>query len=414
MTTRNKRLSYTIQYKQGVLNYAKVHGNRAAARHFGPPPTEKMIRTWQLQEDRLKTAKKQKHNLRCPAPSWPELENAIKMWVIDKRNSGIRSEGWYYRFMKRHDLSMRTKTTIAQKMPADYEEKIQAFHRFVINACKKTSFELVQIGNMDEIPLTFDVPSNKTVSVKGSKSITIKTTSHEKTHYMLKTHPKEKLEKGAIVHVHPKGWMDEAGMKLWLQNVLVRRPGGLLRKPSLLVWDQFRAHRTETIKNKVRELKTQIALISGGLTCQLQPLDILVNKLFKQKARERWNKWIGDPHHDLTPSGRMKQPSISEVCEWVKKSWEDIKAEVIVKSFKKCGISNALDGTEDNILFEEGDTSGDGNSSDDDFLIFDDDDNEKVWFYSRVHSDPETYNLHSDAQKETAQREHASVNALNN
>ncbi|KAG8235759.1 hypothetical protein J437_LFUL015380 [Ladona fulva] len=36
---------------------------------------------------------------------------------------------------------------------------------------------------MDEIPLTFDVPSNKTVSVKGSRSITIKTTGHEKTHY---------------------------------------------------------------------------------------------------------------------------------------------------------------------------------------------------------------------------------------
>ncbi|KAG8235949.1 hypothetical protein J437_LFUL016271 [Ladona fulva] len=73
----------------------------------------------------------------------------------------------------------------------------------------------------------------------------------------------------------------------------------------------------------------------------------------------------------------MKRPSISEVCEWVKKSWEDIKAEVIVKSFKKCGISNALDGTEDDALFKEGDTSDDRNSSDDDFFIFDDDDNEK-------------------------------------
>ncbi|KAG8235948.1 hypothetical protein J437_LFUL016270 [Ladona fulva] len=189
MTTGNKRLNYTIQYKLGVLNYAKVHGNRtAAARHFGPPPTKKMICSWQLQEDQLKTAKKQKHNLRCPAPSWPELENAIKMWVIDKRNTGIivstktiineakgfaekhgnqnfsGSEGWCYRFMKRHGLSTRTKTIIAQIMSADYEEKILAFHRFVINACKKTSFKLGQIGNMDEIPLTFDVPSNKTVS----------------------------------------------------------------------------------------------------------------------------------------------------------------------------------------------------------------------------------------------------------
>ena len=34
MTTGNKILSYTMQYKLEVLNYAEVHGNRAAARHF--------------------------------------------------------------------------------------------------------------------------------------------------------------------------------------------------------------------------------------------------------------------------------------------------------------------------------------------------------------------------------------------
>jgi hypothetical protein len=48
----------------------------------------------------------------------------------------------------------------------------------------------------------------------------------------------------------------------------------------------------------------------------------------------------------------------------------------IVKSLKKCGISNALDGSEDDILCEESDTSSDNNheddfsGSDDDFLGF--------------------------------------------
>ena len=46
---------------------------------------------------------------------------------------------------------------------------------------KKLCFEIRQLGNMDEVPSTFDVPSNKTVDVKGAKTIMIKTSGNEKT-----------------------------------------------------------------------------------------------------------------------------------------------------------------------------------------------------------------------------------------
>jgi hypothetical protein len=79
--------------------------------------------------------------------------------------------------------------------------------------------------------------------------------------------------------------------------------------------------------------------------------------------REEWTKWMAMPDSDLTLTGRMRRPSISQVCEWVKKSWETVKTETVVKSFKKCGISNRLDGTEDDILFEE--NRGDSSESSD-------------------------------------------------
>ena len=78
----------------------------------------------------------------------------------------------------------------------------------------------------------------------------------------------------------------------------------------------------------------------------------------------------------LHQEGRVKRPSISNVCEWVKNSWQGVKSETIVKSLKKCGIGNALDGSEDDILYEESDTSSENNheddfsGSDDDFLGF--------------------------------------------
>jgi len=60
----------------------------------------------------------------------------------------------------------------------------------------------------------------------------------------------------------------------------------------------------------------------------------------------------------------------------VKKSWQRVKSETIIKSLKKCGISNALDGSENDILYEESDASSEKNheddfsGSDDDFLGF--------------------------------------------
>ena len=41
----------------------------------------------------------------------------------------------------------------------------------------------------------------------------------------------------------------------------------------------------------------------------------------------------------LTPAGKVKQPSISNVCEWVKNSWQRVKSETIVKSLKNVALA---------------------------------------------------------------------------
>jgi len=90
---------------------------------------------------------------------------------------------WCKIFMRINGLYLRTKTTIAQKLLCEYKRKIIEFHKYVINMRKKLCFEIGQLGNMDEVPLPFDVPSNETVDVKGAKTIMIKTSGNEKTRY---------------------------------------------------------------------------------------------------------------------------------------------------------------------------------------------------------------------------------------
>jgi len=53
---------------------------------------------------------------------------------------------------------------------------------------------------------------------------------------------------------------------------------------SLLVLDAFRGHTVDNVKNQLVEKNTNIAIIPGGCTSKLQPLDVLINKSFKSKV----------------------------------------------------------------------------------------------------------------------------------
>ena len=98
-------------------------------------------------------ADRSKKTLRSCASKWPKLEKYVKNWIIDHRKNEIAvsmkmiliearrlaieisitdfagTTSWCKRFMRRNGLCMHTKTTIAQKLPHEYERKIIEFHK---------------------------------------------------------------------------------------------------------------------------------------------------------------------------------------------------------------------------------------------------------------------------------------------
>ncbi|KAE8742226.1 hypothetical protein FOCC_FOCC012241 [Frankliniella occidentalis] len=96
------------------------------------------------------------------------------------------------RVMKRNNLNVRRRTTIAQRLPQDYEEKLLKFQRQVLRRSNAYVIALLrernnplpgQIGNADQTPLYRDMPSRTSVDTKGKKSISIKKTGSEKTRF---------------------------------------------------------------------------------------------------------------------------------------------------------------------------------------------------------------------------------------
>ena len=153
-------------------------------------------------------------------------------------------------------------------------------------------------------------------------------------------------------------------MKIWIKKVWQSRIGGLGRRRSLFVLDSFEAHKTEQVKHSFKSENTDLAVIPGGLTSVLQPLDVCLNKPFKDRVRQKWMAWMAEGIHELKAGGCQKKPSEELMCQWIGEAWRDIPREMVANLFLKCGITNSLDGSEDDFIFDT--------SSDDESIVTDD------------------------------------------
>jgi len=59
--------------------------------------------------------------------------------------------------------------------------------------------------------------------------------------------------------------------------------------------------------------------------------------------------------HTFTASGKKRRAELDVICNWIKEAWEEIPQQLIRKSFLKCSITSAMDGTEDHILWDDED-----------------------------------------------------------
>ena len=99
-----------------------------------------------------------------------------------------------------------------------------------------------------------------------------------------------------------------------------------------------------------RQAKTDVSLIPGGLTKQLQPADVSWNKPFKGAYGELYSNWMANGEKSYTPTGNMRAPDKLLCLQWVKEAWKSVTTDIIVRSFRSCGISVNIDGSEDSFI----------------------------------------------------------------
>jgi hypothetical protein len=92
-------------------------------------------------------------------------------------------------------------------------------------------------------------------------------------------------------------------------------------------------------------------------------------RIYSHNSRHRiiHAQWMAEGGHSLTPTGKIRRPSIELMCSWTVRAWDMVDQPVIVTSFLKTGISNALDGSEDDALWQTEENVDEASESEEDY-----------------------------------------------
>ena len=69
--------------------------------------------------------------------------------------------------------------------------------------------------------------------------------------------------------------------------------------------------------------------------------------------RQKWNEWITSGAGKTTKAGNLSKPDLNVVVSWVWEALDEIPCDMVKKSFLKCGITNQMDESEDDCLYED-------------------------------------------------------------
>ena len=201
------RRSYSTEFKLKVIErYHELNDVSLCATEF--KITRREIQRWRSQYDKLRdlTARTRKHG---------------KTMRRRRRLDYAKT----CRFLRRHGLVSRRVTTQGQGIPGNAAEQSKKFMADMKTA--SSALPLNAVGNMDEIPFWFDLPSAETYDFKGLKTIKSRTTGNEKLRFTvvltalangaklkpmlifegLKNVPKGKFPDGCVVTVAKGGSM---------------------------------------------------------------------------------------------------------------------------------------------------------------------------------------------------------------
>lgn len=244
-----------------------------------------------------------------------------KVYPAEQPTSFPLSNEWFRSFLSWHHISLRFITNKASQLPADIADAILNWVRFNRRNSKlrpddKGELEdlparigchqLSNISNMDQTPLPFECLEGQTYNKIGEKTIwaqssqsgwdkrqgTIQLTVFADGIPQVKqliffrgqgigptvVREKESYDPRVVIKFNAKAYANAENFLEDLEDQFIPILSG---QPSPLVLDLFPAHKTQEVLDTFLANDITVSLVHGGCTSLVQPLDVSINRPFK-------------------------------------------------------------------------------------------------------------------------------------
>jgi hypothetical protein len=212
-------------------------------------------------------------------------------------------------------------------------------------------------SSRDQTPIPFTYNAQKTLEVVGRRTVHVRkstcdtkratfamtiTASGKVLNPMLifKGKPGGKIEKlefptfpsKVLYACQDNAWMDEGVMLMWVQKVLkpyVREaPEHIV---PILLLDSYRCHMMASVVREIQKLGVEVEHIPGGCTTLCQPVDVGVNKPFKNRIREKWECWMIE---EGIQRGTTRPPTRTDISNWTLAAMEALPTQIVKNAWR--------------------------------------------------------------------------------
>ena len=232
-----------------------------------------------------------------------------------------------YRNLNRNHFTFLKHTHLGQLLPQNSFDSTSIFLSDVYNSRLSMKYDDDVIANIDETPININIPPNYTITKKGKKNMIIRTQGQEKCRVSIlwtiladgqKLSPivifkgKENssklnnelnenynIKKKNFFAINSKAWCNNEIMGLW--NKLIWRKyldslGDTV--PSLLIMDKASMYKMPSVIKNIEQYDTEVKFIPSGMTRILQPLDMVINKPFRDLIRKKYVEYSKSINRD--------------------------------------------------------------------------------------------------------------------